>query len=64
VCVLCAGDEAEWHKWSQVGDPVMRFELRCCFQLCTGLFQLRMFHMSVSQVKKQNGTSGPKWVTQ
>ncbi|WIA34321.1 hypothetical protein OEZ86_012660 [Tetradesmus obliquus] len=23
-----AGDEAEWHEWSKVGDPVMHIELR------------------------------------
>jgi phosphopantothenoylcysteine decarboxylase len=26
--MLCAGDEAEWHEWSKVGDPVMHIELR------------------------------------
>lgn len=32
-CLSChlpcpAGDEAEWHEWSKVGDPVMHIELR------------------------------------
>jgi flavoprotein len=31
TCYLFAsftGDEAEWHEWSKVGDPVMHIELR------------------------------------
>eukprot|EP00882_Tetradesmus_deserticola_P031716 GHRQ01035878.1.p1 GENE.GHRQ01035878.1~~GHRQ01035878.1.p1 ORF type:complete len:167 (-),score=6.84 GHRQ01035878.1:971-1471(-) len=26
--MCAAGDEAEWHEWSKVGDPVMHIELR------------------------------------